>query len=215
MSARPEVIPFQDFVNAHKEEFTPFELWVVDELTDHLVNKLDLDKSFTSIVVDADEENPVGKITDSEVLIRLNGRFYLPTEDRTGKTITLSTQEWAALAKEWFTEVDLTADFNTESTDLLKFTVFVPALGLPEGVATEATEEVTPESEETPPEGEKAPEGGEGTETEEKPAEAPEEAEKATTPEEAEPKEEATEEPKEEAEPKDKELEEFEKALGM
>ena len=220
MAARPEIIPFQDFVNAHKEEFTPFELWLVDELTEHLVNKLDLDKSFTSIVVDTDEENPVGKVTGNEILIRLDGRFYLPTEDRTGKAIALSSEEWADTAKAWFDEVELEVSFDTESTNLLKFTVFVPALELPEGTAGGEAEEVAPEGEETPPEGEEVqpeaeetPEGGEATKTEETPPEGEEALKEEGTPEETEETEKPAEKPAEEEH--DEELDEFTKALGL
>ena len=210
MAARPEIIPFQDFVNAHKEEFTPFELWLVDELTEHLVNKLDLDKSFTSIVVDTDEENPVGKVNGNEILIRLDGRFYLPTEDRTGKAIALSSEEWVDTAKAWFDEVELEVSFDTESTTLLKFTVFVPALELPEGATGGEAEEAPPEGGETTPEAGEAPEGGEGTETEETPPEGEEAPKEEGTPE-------KPEEPKEKPaeEEHDEELDEFTKALGL
>ena len=219
MTVRPDIIPFSDFVNAHKEQFAPFELWIVDELTEFLVNKLDLDKSYTSIIVDANEEDPVGKITANDVSIRLNGRFYFPTEDRTGKKITLTSQEWADTAKAWFDETELEVSFDIKATDLLKFTVFVPALELPEGVGSEEapTEEVAPESETSPSESEKPPEEGETPSEEETAPEGKETPEgEEEKKEEEKPEEGAPEGPAEKApEEEDEELKDFEKALGI
>jgi len=209
MAARPEIIPFNDYVNAHREEFTPFEIWIVDELTDHLVNKLDLDREYTSVVIDTDEENPVDKITDSKVMIRLNGRFYLPKEDRNGKELTETTSQWADIAKEWFEGVEVEVTFDDGSEDLLKFTAMVPAIEI-EGISA-GEEEVAPESEETPPEGEGTEEGGETPPEEEAPPEGEEEAPTDET-------EEETPEETEEAPPTEEssdELKEFEEALGL
>lgn len=204
MAVRPEVIPFADFVKAHQEEFTPFELWVVDELTEHLVNKLDLDKEYTSVIVDIDEDDPIGNSEGSDIDVRLNGRFYLPKEDRNGKTLELTAEKWADVAKEWFDESELKVTFNTESTDLLKFTVFVAAISLPEasseGAETPAEEPAPADDTEAPPAEENAPEAEETA-----PSESAEEP--------------TAEEPKEEetapSEPDDSELKEFEDALGI
>jgi hypothetical protein len=204
MAVRPEVIPFADFVKSHQEEFTPFELWVVDELTEHLVNKLDLDKEYTSVIVDIDEDEPIGNTEGSDIDVRLNGRFYLPKEDRNGKTLELTAEKWADVAKEWFDESELKVTFNTESTDLLKFTVFVAAISLPEasseGAETPAEEPASADDTEAPPAEESAPEAEETapSESEEEPA-----VEKPT-------KEETAP-----SEPEDSELKEFEEALGI
>jgi hypothetical protein len=213
MAARPEIIPFNDYVNAHREEFTPFELWMVDELTDHLVNKLDLDREYTSVVIDTDEDQPISSITEGKVHIRLNGRFYVPKEDRNGKELTETNSQWADIAKEWFEEVEIEVTFDEGAEDLLKFTAMVPTIEI-EGVSG-GEEEVAPEGEETAPEGEETEEGDETPPEEETPPEGeettPSEEGEETPPEE-------TEEETEEAPPTEEsseELQEFEKALGL
>lgn len=222
MAAKPEIISFGDFVNNHREDFTPFELWIVDELTEYLVNKLDLDKEYTSVVLDADEDNPVGKITDNKVSVRLNGRFYLPKENRQGNEIVETTSEWAKIAKEWFDSVEIEVTFDDEAEDLLKFTAMVPAIDL-EGIdMVDEGEEVAPENEEIAPEGDEGEEGSESPPEEETPPEGEETApteEGEETPPEEETKEEET--PEEESSPEtteeepSEELKDFEKALGL
>lgn len=205
MAVKPDIIPFTDFVKSHQEEFTPFELWVVDELTEYLVNKLDLDKEYTSVIVDIDADEPVSSVEGDQVNLRFNGRFYLPKEDRNGKSLGMTAEKWAEFAKGWFDENDVAATFNTESTDLLKFTVLIAAISLPEGSSGESS----PAEEPAPIDEAEAPSAGE--ETAEEPTEptpAGEEPQEEEAPE-GEPEETAP------SEPEDSELKEFEDALGI
>ena len=202
MAVKPEIISLNDFVRFHQESFTSYELWLTDELTDYLVAKRNLEKPYTSIVVDIDEDNPVYGIKENTVQFRFNGRFYIP---RGKDSLEMDTEQWIELFKKWFEEQKLEVSIDEKATDFIKFTAMISVLELPEKTEEEAPEGEEPEgmgeeeSSETKPEGEESePEGGE----------EPPEGEEESEPEE---KEEGSETKPED----DKELQEFEKALGF
>lgn len=208
MASKPEITSLNDFVKFHQESFTSYELWLTDELTDYLVAKRDLEKPYTSIVVDIDEDNPIYGVKDNSVQFRFNGRFYIPREDKDSKVLDMETEQWVELFKKWFEEQKLEVVIDETATDFIKFTAIISVLQLPEESAAKVGEV---------PEGDELPE--EKSEDEEVPEEVPEESSK----EEEEPAEEAAPDEAEEdaktetpAEPEDdKELKDFEDALGL
>lgn len=211
---KPESITLNEFINKHKEEFVPFELWIVDELTDFIVKKQDLDKEFTSIVVDCDEDEPLAGLSNSAIQIRLNGRLYFPLEDRTGRTLNLSPEQWTELAQEWFDQNEVTVSFDHNSKDLLKFTAILPAIEIPP-IETPETQTETAEDSSEESGAESAPISPEGDET---PDHDTEPAEDTNSPEtEISSPDESTPEstPSEDQSETDEELAEFEKALGL
>ena len=218
MTYKPEIMPLNDFVKINQDAFTPYELWLTDELTDYLVAKRDLEKSYTSIVIDIDNDNPVYGFREDKIFLRFNGRFYIPTEDKNIKKLNMTPDQWVELFNEWFKEQEVEVVIEEKATDLIKFTAIISALEMPEE-APKAEEEKGTEEEGAPAEEETEEEGKEAGET---PAETSEEAPTEETEEPAteETEEPAAEEPEEEekAEPEesdDEELKEFEKALGL
>lgn len=208
--AKPEVKSLNDFVRIHGEAFTSFELWLTDELTDYLVAKRNLDKSYTSIVIDLDREEPVYGVKDNKLQLRFNGRFSPPSEDKSGTSLQIKPEQWIELCETWFKEQELEVIIGDKATDFIKFTAILPVLEMPE-TSPEGEEE--PEGEK-PEGGEEPPEGGEpaGPEGEpeggEPPAEAPEGEEEEEEPE-------GEEAPKAPEGEEDAELKEFEQALGI
>jgi len=164
----PQPITLTHFIDIHREEFVKFELWISEELTQHLIEAHNLDPAFTTVVVDMDEEEPVGKSVDSIVLLRLNGRFYMPLKDKQGVDLELTAEKWIESAKGWFDENEVEVTFDEDSNDLIKFTAFVPGVELPETeepAAEEGAEEPADEGEEAADE-EPAKEGEEGADEE-------------------------------------------------
>jgi len=205
MATRPEIKSLNDFVRVHGEAFTSFELWLNDELSDYLVAKRNLDKAYTSIVIDLDREEPVYGVKDNKLQLRFNGRFFMPSEDKNGSSLKIKPEQWKELCESWFKEQDLEVVVGDEATDFIKFTAIVPVLEMPE--VTESESDESPKGE--MPEGEEAPKDEEMPEGDEEPEGEMPEGEEAPKGE-PEPKEEA---PKEED--KDAELKEFEQALGI
>lgn len=211
MASRPEIISLNDFIKIHREAFASYELWLSDELTEFLIVKRDLEKPYTSIVIDIDEDEPVYGVKDSNVQLRFNGRFYIPVEDKNVKPLNMKPEQWVELFQQWFDEKELEVVIGDTAKDLIKFTAIIPALQMPDegneegGESEEGTdsapEKATEEGGEAPV-GEEAPEtdetGGESEKEESEPSEEPEAKE--------------AEEPKE---GEDKELKEFEEALGL
>lgn len=184
----PDTFTLNHFVDTHREEFVKYELWVSEELTQHLIEAHNLDPAFTTVIVDMDEEEPVGKSVDGVVLVRLNGRFYIPQKDKQGVDLEMTPEDWYESAAEWFEENGVEVTLDEDSDELIKFTSFVGAVELPE-----------PEAAAEEPEGdEPADESGEGAE--EEPAEE--------VGDEAEPVE-------EDLDSGDEDLKEFEDALGL
>jgi hypothetical protein len=213
---KPSNISITDFITNHKEDFVAFETWLADDLTDLFIIKNDLNREYTAIIVDIDEDDPIGKAKDGTLTVRLNGRFYMPREDRNGKSLNMDITDWVKVAQEWFDKNEIEVHFDTEAKDLLKFTAFVGALDIPGdfGEESEGGSEEDSSSEMDKDESESGsknlsdlstlPEPGE-----EGPEEGPGESE---GPELEEPEE---QEPEEKPEESKKELKEFEDALGL
>lgn len=203
---KPSSISLTDFISNHREDFVAFETWLADDLTNLFIVKNDLNRLHTSIIVDIDEDEPIGKTKDGKLTIRLNGRFYLPREDRNSKPLNLDINGWVKIAQEWFDKNEIEVHFDTEAKDLLKFTAFVAALDIPE-LQEEEKEEPEPEPAEegTPPEEDSEDTGAEDTGEGSEP-------EPESSPEESAPEGKEAKEPKEES---GKELKEFEEALGL
>ena len=205
---KPSSISLTDFISDHREDFVAFETWLADDLTNLFIVKNDLNRLYTSIIVDIDEDEPIGKTKDGKLTIRLNGRFYLPREDRNSKPLNLEISSWVKIAQEWFDKNEIEVHFDTEAKDLLKFTAFVAALDIPELQEEEKEEEPEP-IEEPPEDSEDTGDTTEDTGGEEGP-------EPETSPsEESAPEGEEEKEPKEPKEESGKELKEFEEALGL
>ena len=161
MAQRPEVKSLNDFVKIHGDGFTPFELWLTDELTDYLVVKRNTDKNYTSVVIDTDRENPVYGVKDNKLQLRFNGRFFIPSEDKNGTPLNLKPEQWVELVEAWFKDQELEVVIGDKAIDFIKFTAIIPVLDMPEP---------TPEAEETPEgegEPEEEPESGEDEELKE------------------------------------------------
>jgi len=203
MAGKPEIVSLNDFVNMHREAFTPYELWLTDDLTNYLVAKHDLNESYTSIVIDVDEKNPIHSIKDNYVQLRFNGRFYIPVEDKNSKSLILKPEQWVELFKKWFDDQKLEVVIKDTATDFIKFTAIIPVLELPEVEETETGESTENEGK-----------GNEPSEESESPEEGGLSEEASETPEEGMEKEPEDESPKE-SETDDEELKEFEKALGI
>lgn len=210
MASRPEIISLNDFIKIHREAFASYELWLSDELTEFLIVKRDLEKPYTSIVIDIDEDEPVYGVKDSNVQLRFNGRFYIPVEDKNVKPLNMKPEQWVELFQQWFDEKELEVVIGDIAKDLIKFTAIIPALQMPEGdeEGGESEEGTDSAPEKTTEEGGEAPVGEEAPETDETGGES--EKEESEPSEEPEAKE--AEEPKE---GEDKELKEFEEALGL
>lgn len=232
MAYKPDIMTLNDFVQVNQQAFTPYELWLTDELTNYLVAKRDLEKSYTPIVVDLDTDNPVYGAKDDKIFFRFNGRFFIPVEDKKLQRLNMKPEQWVELFKGWFKEQEIEVVIDESAKDVIKFTALIPVLDMPEAApgAEETEGEETPpegeeapgEGEETPPEGETPSEEGEGEESaepEETPEEPGEEGKSEETPESEEkettPKESESKEPEKAEEPEDEELKEFEKALGL
>lgn len=132
---KPEPFDLNELISLHREEFVKFELWVSDELTEHLIHAFDLDPSYTTVVVDLDEEEPIAGGSGGVINLRLNGRFYMPRHDKKGVELEVSMDEWAEKAQEWFDENKVDVEMETPE-DLIKFTAFVEGITLPEGMST-------------------------------------------------------------------------------
>lgn len=204
MADKPEIISFNQFIQLNWDMFVPYELWLTEELTEYLVAKRDLEKAYTSIVIDLDRDEPIYGYREDNIYVRFNGRFYLPMEDRNVKKLNMTSEQWIELFKTWFKEQEIEVVIDESATDLIKFTALVPVLGMPEeappiegeGEISEEGEESPEEGEEPPEEGEESPEGEESKETEKegsKESEGPEGSEES----------------------EDMELKEFEEALGL
>jgi len=135
LAARPVPFDLAYLTNLHREEFVKFELWVSDDLTEHLIRAKDLDPSYTTVVVDLDQDEPLGDVEGQDVKIRLNGRFYMPDNDKKGISLGMEPSEWVEIAKAWFEENEVEVTFVEDPEDLVKFTAFVAAITLPEGVS--------------------------------------------------------------------------------
>lgn len=211
---KPSNISITDFITNHKEDFVAFETWLADDLTDLFIIKNDLNREYTAIIVDIDEDDPIGKSKNGTLTVRLNGRFYMPREDRNSKPLNMDITDWVKVAQEWFDKNEIEVHFDTEAKDLLKFTAFVGALDIP-GDFGEEGESSSDEPSDSGPSDEPSdsknlsdlsnlPEpGGSDTEEPEEPEEEPEEPE------------EKPEETEEEPEESKKGLKEFEDALGL
>ena len=131
----PEVLTLNHFVDTHREEFVKFELWISEELTQHLIEAHDLDPAFTTVVIDMDEDEPVGKNVENVATLRLNGRFYIPQADKHGVDLEMTPEQWYESAKKWFDEEEVEVTLDEDSDELVKFTAFLPAIELPEAEA--------------------------------------------------------------------------------
>lgn len=205
MADRPEITSFNQFIQLNWEMFIPYELWLTDELIDYLVVKRDLEKAYTSIVVDLDRDEPIYGFRDDKIYLRFNGRFYIPVEDKNVQKLNMTSEQWIEIFETWFNEQGLEVVIDETATDLVKFTAIIPVLDMPEEApapegGTDAVEDSVEEEDDVDTE------------------EVTDEGESAEIPEE-EPKEESEESegPKEEGpdESDDMELQEFEKALGL
>lgn len=215
---KPSNISITDFITNHKEDFVAFETWLADDLTDLFIIKNDLNREYTAIIVDIDEDDPIGKSKNGTLTVRLNGRFYMPREDRNSKPLNMDITDWVKVAQEWFDKNEIEVHFDTEAKDLLKFTAFVGALDIPgdfggeggEGGEGEESESSEPSFDEPSDDSKNLsdlsnlPEPGSDEPDESGSDEAPEE-----------PEEEPEEKPEEEPEESKKELKEFEDALGL
>jgi cobalamin biosynthesis protein CobT len=227
---KPNNILLSDFINTHKEDFISFELWVVDDLTDFMVSHFNLLASDLSLIVDIDEEDPFAGLEDSKISLRFNGRFSPPKEDKQGKDLAMNLDGWVEKLKEWFSNNDVKIFFNEDLKDIIKFTLFIPAMDVPEPVLREneqdkqdqddqADESATPSSDEVDDSGKSEPETSDNTEQKEseKPEEKSEESEPKTPKKSEKTKPETEVEQSEDISKKesDDELKEFEKALGL
>lgn len=158
--AKPEPFDMNYLVNLHREEFVKFELWLSDELTQHLVTKFDLDPSYTSVVVDMDENEPLASGSGGMINLRLNGRFYIPLHDKKGVELNVASEDWLEASQEWFDKNEVEADIDN-SDELLKFTAFIEGISIPDDLLKEGAVE------ESSPEGEGEGEGGDDTALEE------------------------------------------------
>lgn len=211
MAYKPEIMSINDFVKLNQDAFTPYELWLTDELTDYLVAKRDLDKTSTSVVIDLDEDNPVYGYRDDNIFLRFNGRFYIPNEDKNIKRLNLKPDQWIELFKEWFKEHEIEVVIDEKATDLIKFTAIVSCLTMPEEAASDESSDTSEDEE--PGTGEDQDESTETQETTE-----PETAPGGESSESEDLTEETPESGNESAETEttdDAELKEFEEALGL
>jgi len=223
MAYKPEIMSLNDFVKLNREAFTPYELWLTDELTDYLVAKRDLEKPYTSIVIDLDEDEPLYGVKENKTLVRFNGRFYIPGEDKNVKPLNMKPEQWVELLETWFKEQKIEVVIDDKATDIIKFTAIVPTLEMPEAAPeAEKTEEGADEAK---PEESAEEEGELAVGDEEVPTEETPEGEEPAGEEPEGETEESTEEPAKETEEKeteekeapeeDAELKEFEEALGL
>lgn len=212
MARKPDTVSLNDFVKVHQESFISFELWLTDELTEYLVAKRNLDKSYVAIVIDIDMENPVYGLENNFVQFRFNGRFHIPVSDKDENTLELKPEQWVELIKQWFDENELNVVIGEKAADFVKFTVIMPVMELPEQSEQESSSEEGSEqnSEET-----ESSEPSESTDETTQTSESPE-SEPSTdiSDESQEETETETPEPESPAED-DEELKEFEKALGL
>lgn len=204
MADKPEITPFNQFIQLNWEMFIPYELWLTEALTEYLVAKRDLEKSYTSVVIDMDRDEPIFGYREDNIYLRFNGRFYIPMEDKNVKRLNMTSEQWIELFKNWFKEQELEVVVDESATDLIKFTAIIPVLGMPE----KAPPPEGAEEEEAP-----AEEGGEEKPTEEGEGEEPKEEGEEEEPKEESKESEGPEEGSEESE--DMELKEFEDALGL
>ena len=160
---RPQTITMSEFISAHNEDFVKYELWVADELSDHLVASENLDPANTSVIVDLDLDNAAGKNVDDIIQLRLNGRFYVPKFDENGHPLKTTPDQWIEIAQEWFNNEAVEAVFDEDAVDLIKFTAFVDAVELPPSESGGGGEE-TEETEDTADTEETEDTGGEETE---------------------------------------------------
>ena len=186
---KPDPISLNTFLAANVEQFTEYELWLSDGLTEFLSAEKNLDPSHPTVIVDVEEEEPVKKVVDGKITIRYNGRFFIPKEDLDGLTFKEKPEDWSALIEKWFMANDIEVAMDKSATNMVKFTAFLDTLEIPEEKEEAAPSEAPPEEEpETAPE-ETAP-------TEEKSEEtAPEEAEEKPEEKEEEKPEESAEKP--------------------
>jgi hypothetical protein len=204
MAQKPEITSLNDFVKIHQESFISQELWLTDEITEYLVAKRDLEKPYVSLVIDIDQENPVYGIKDNTVQFRFNGRFHIPVSDEKDQTLELTSEQWVELLQQWFDENEVEVVIGEKAVDFIKFTAIVSVLELPE--QSPEGEGDTSEEAESPEETSEDMGAEEGTEPKAEPESGPESEETK----------EAEESPKETEEPEDdKELKEFEDALGL
>jgi len=233
--SKPNNILLSDFINTHKEDFISFELWVVDDLTDFLVSHLNLLASDLSLIVDIDEEDPFASLENNKISLRFNGRLSPPKDDKQGNDLAMDLDKWVEKLKEWFSTNDVKIFFNENLKDIIKFTLFIPALDVPEPVLREneqetqreqddqqqADESATPSSDEVDESGSSEEKPEVSDDKEQKESEKPEEKSEETepkTPEKSEKTKPETDEQSEDTSKKesdDAELKEFEKALGL
>lgn len=196
--AKPEPFELNYLVKLHKEEFVKFELWLSDELTNHIIRAKDLDPAYTSVVVDLDEDEPL----NDKGQLRLNGRFYIPTKDKKGVDLNTQPSDWVDITKEWFDDNDVEVTIEEDPSDLVKFTVFMDGINLPSGggEVDEGEESMDEGAEEgAPPEEDMEDDFGE---------EAPEEIEEA-------PEEDFSEDAGRPPGDDEQDLKDFEKSLGL
>jgi hypothetical protein len=209
MAQKPEIISLNDFVKIQQESFISQELWLTDGITEYLVAKRDLEKPYVSLVIDIDQENPVYGIKDNSVQFRFNGRFHIPVSDKEDQALELTSEQWVELLQQWFDENGVEVVIGEKAIDFIKFTAIMSVLELPE--QSPEGEGDTPSEEGGSPEESSEDMGTEeSTEPKAEPESGPETEESETTPE----TNEAEESPKETPDD-DKELKEFEDALGL
>jgi hypothetical protein len=124
--------------------------------------------------------------------------------DEKDQTLELTSEQWVELLQQWFDENEVEVVIGEKAVDFIKFTAFVSVLELPE--QSPEGEGDTSEEAESPEETSEDMGAEEGTEPKAEPESEPESEETK----------EAEESPKETEEPEDdKELKEFEDALGL
>jgi len=204
MAQKPDIMSLNDFVKVHQESFISYELWLIDELTEYLVAKRDLEKPSVSIIIDIDSENPVHSVDDALVNFRFNGRFYIPVSDKKDRALNLTSDQWIELLQTWFAENELKVVIGEKAADFVKFTVIMSVLELPEQTASE--DEGDSKESEAPAE---TPTEPSGPSEETGPSEEIEPSETGPS------EESNTEAPTETETEDDTELKEFEEALGL
>jgi cobalamin biosynthesis protein CobT len=183
MATKPALISITQLVKSCSERFVEQELWLSDNLAEHLAKKYELEIADTVVMVDIDHENPVAKEDGGKVHLRYNGRFYPVVSDKVGNILEMPIDVWIDEIKKWFADQSLEAKVDSGENNLIMFTVFLDSIEL---AFSQGSLDDGSESEES-----EVQEGEEGEETAvEETEEAVEETEEVSEPEEpAEPEE--------------------------
>lgn len=146
-----------------RDWFVDFEVYIGTGLSEHLKAAFPIKPEDAIVIVDLDEDNVVHSVANDALVLRYNGRFFIPDTDKNDTKLAYKSEDWEESVKGWFLKETIQVTTLIKA-GILRFTALVPSITLPAGAgapeeapkATEDTKEPTEDATETPDEPDEA-----------------------------------------------------------